>query len=631
MAAIIPNLPQLIKAIECNQPVLRNKKGEWYILNKAARFVKNIFFKKKEEDKTLIAFHKALAQAETFNLYFDGSEQVMQKQMQFYQEMKQMGRAIIMSAARTRSDKVKDLSQSLELAMIKLQYRLQNELGGYRVLDVKEIDPLMVEKIRAKVDEYQKKDEKYEFTQKLDFSAQIEEICQYPHIANFLLNPKNTKQADEYFQRAIRDNFSIDALNQYHYESKLLCDNLIGCRVGALGRKLLTVDLEPLNGCRVKALNMLMENRKINLLNKDQIVHFSNGLDWKLPRIYEDFRKKNVDPGYLEVLWEGIVPFNGHELAPRIIEKSTYWDKFKLTRLLFKKKPRYEVIDTTKPDWYKKTKTLDIRSKDYLEKRFGVTLQPGKWLVVLEATRRNELDVDKAHGYSLFYEPIGNDQYRVYSFGAFPLRFPRSKRELIDFAANTVKGTIAFDPNYFYSQSQKASWPNVVDENVAKALLQELGMEKKKGVIFQLGWENCAYFIRNLFEKVLIKMGVVTHVPQFFKKKFLNAKPAKPLLYVQKIFKNAPKGFLHVIKLIVALLVRAKRSISVDQGGVKVKKSLWESPFFGRLEINLPSAMHHRIKKELSMELNDPKNYKKKFNCVLTYGHIRSLPVAPAA
>ena len=178
-------------------------------------------------------------------------------------------------------------------------------------------------------------------------------------------------------------------MSQYHYESKTLAQNKIVERVGAIARELLTVDLTPAeDGSSVKTLNLLMENNKVNLLDKKQRVRFSNGLVWTLPRIYRDFREKWFIPGDLEIMWNGVIPFNSHEMGPRIVEEQN-----KFLKQFFKQTKIYDSIDTSQPRWFEKTPVLDIRSKEYIEARYNIQIQPGQWVSVLEGTRRKELDV----------------------------------------------------------------------------------------------------------------------------------------------------------------------------------------------------------------------------------------------
>ena len=624
MSKILPNLPQF--GPFDNKPIIFNEEGKWKIPQLSSRFVSKITLDT-DGDKTLLEFHRVLQKIETCDLYFGAPADVMEKQAKFYRDVIQRSRLVVQLHQNAASDHTKELCSTLEMSIIKLQYRIQAENAGLTALKPDEIDPNMVQDLKLKVEEQKNKDEKYEYTQKLHHTAQIREICKYPELVKFILDPAHKKQCDEYLQRSIRDNFSIDALSQYHYESKQLSDNFIACRTGAIARKLISVDLiKHKNGVSTKSLNFLMENRKINLLNKTQRIRFSNGLVWKLSRIYKDFREKNDKPGELEMMWNGVTPFNGHEISHRVISKKRFLRRFKFTQVLLNQRKKYAPLNTVKPRWFEKTPILDIRSKKYIEARYNVKIKPGQWVTILEATRRNELDVDKAHGYSLFYQPIGNNQYRVYSFGAFPLKFPQNTPELAEFIGNTVRGTVAFDPNYFYSQSQKASWPKVRDEKVALALLSELGRHKKRGIIFQLGWENCAYFMRNVFEKIFKEMKVDEEIPQFFEKKFLHVKPRGALQIVQTLFKTAAsKDLLPIIKLALAILFGAMRSITVLENGRKVKKSLWKSPFFKQLKINVPSAMHYRIKKDRIAKVNNP-NYQEKFaNCVLNYGHMRNI------
>lgn len=627
MTRILESLPKFVNALDNHRPIKCNKKGEWKVLGLSAPFDAKIKNKKKV-DPNLRTFQSILAEVETYNLYFNASKEVMQKQAQFYENIIKTGRKIIQLHEKSQLDGDRDLCSSLDLAITKLQYRIQIENGGFETLKPEDVNANMVEKLQRELDleAWQNEDEKFEHTnrQKQDYYPQLREICRYPEIVKYLLNPKNKKQTHEYLQRSLRDNFSVEVLNQYHNESKLLVDNFIASRLGAISRKLISVDLTPTHdGSFKKTLNLLMENNKVNLLDKQRKVRFSNGLEWTISRIYKDFFEKNDKPGKLEMMWDGVIPFNGHEISAPIISR----------KCLFKKVEKYAPPDFTKPDWFEKTSKLDERSKEYIETHYNIKVQPGQWVVVMEATRRNELDVEKAHGYSLFYQPIGENKYRVYSFGAFPFTFPQNTLEKIDFIAKTVPATIGFDPNYFYSQSQKAAWPLALNEAVARALLEELGRCKAAGIIFQFGWENCAFFIRNVFIKVFEKMNVGIEVPQFFEGSFLEVRPVGPLEVIQKLFKKVSKNFMPVLKLILALFFGAFRSAYVMQDGKRVKKNLWNSPFFkdkdikiidkDDIRINVPSLFHYQVKNERNL-LKKAKNpdYKEKFAaCVLNYGH----------
>lgn len=634
MQKILKSLPQFISAIESRQAITCNKRGKWRIQGELERDVKRIFHQKKENDNILSCFHRVLSQIETTQslLYFNATAAVRQKQARFYQDVIRAGRAVVQLHVNSKSKHIKELRNSLELSIIKMQYRIQLENGGLRILNSDEIDANMAQQLREKVKEWQASDEKYERTQPRDFSAYIQEICQYPEIVKFLLNPKNKPQCYEYFQRAIRDNFSIEVLNQYHYESKYLVDNFMACRIGAIARKLISVDLTPLrNGFAVKKLNLLMEDTKVNLLNKKQKVRFSNGLEWKLSRIVEkDFGRKKTIPGDLEIMWRGVVPHNGHELGPRVISK-----KNRIFQLFSPKK--YAAPDTSKPGWFEKLELLDIRSKEYIEARYNIRIEPGQWVTVLKATRRHELDVVGAHGYTGVYQPIGNNNYRFYSFGAFPINFPQNDVQLVNFVGDTVKGTIAYpDPNSYYSFSQEASWAKPVSKEVACGVLNELGRLRKLGIIFQLGWENCAFLMRSVIVRVFEKMKVGIEVPDFFRKKFLKTKSQGALKIVQKLFKKVETEFkklMPLVKLLIALFFRATRSKTIIESGKKIRKSLWKTPFFKQLKINIPSAMHYRIKQDRIAKEKNPDHKEKFADCVLNYGHSRNIvaEAAPAA
>jgi hypothetical protein len=615
---IVDTLPDYIKQLNSSKTnpgdfltdmagpsISHSKDGHWNVRNKIEQFIHEIIKRlfPKEDDSDLIAFENVLKQVEGINLHFRASEETKAKQTEFYKNVVEAAGRIIQLHANSDSDEIKDRCNSVALAVLTMRYRIEEENGGLRKLNPEEVDPAQVEAIKNLIERWKtwpSNKDWYEQTEPVDFTAQINEICQYPEIARFLLDPKNEKEADEYFHIAIKDNFDSDALNQYYYESKKLFENSLTGRTGAIARKLISVHLTPDEkaGDSKKTLNLLMENRWVNLLDKKQKVAFSNGLNWTIARIYKDFLGK-FNPGELEIMWNGVTPYCGRAMGPRIVEEKSCWRKlkilkpfFKFLKLFFKKKHKYDSVDLSKPDWYKNTPVLDYRSKEYIEKRFNLTLEPGQWVLDLESTRRKTLDVNKAHGYNVIYEPIGNDTYRVHSLGPFPLSFPQNTCELVDFIGATEPASMDFDPNYFYAYRQKASFALAVEEKVAHAVIERIRLKRLNGYGFQFGWKNCAKVMSEIYEKEV-------KTPQFFRKKFLHLRVDGALATIQNVFNKTPEFLLKIIKVILALFFRAMRSLKViNDEGMEVYESLWKTPFFGDVPmINAPAAMHYRIKK----------------------------------
>lgn len=613
MQAIVNNLTAFNRALENPHLVICNERGEWRRETRILGLFRRVklLLSKKSDDSILRAFHRALSDIEGRKLYIKGSQETIDEQKMFYQDVLKAGKRILQLFEKSSDAKQLHLHQSLKISLIKMQYRIQIENGGLQIVNsaVSREDIL---KLTNLVNEFQRADERYTYTQYNNYTAKIHEICQYPEIVKFLIDPQHRKLAFEYLQLGLRDNLDIEVLNQYHYESKNLSDHFIARRTGAITAKILSIDTVQEGAFSVvKHLHMLMEKNKVNILDKSQTIRFSNGLEWTISQIYRDFLNKNLAVGELEMMYDGVIPFNGHHLSA--IEATGHQ--------INPKSKIYKRLDTTQADWFEKTPVLDIRNRQYINQRYNLDVQPGEWVTVLEATRRHELDAEQAHGYTLIYQPLEGDRYRVYSFGAFPWEFPQTILQLVNFVGDTVEGTIAFDPNYYYSQSQKASWAHAVDEKIARALLAELGQAKNKGFIFQFAWENCAFFMRDIFIKVFEKTNMDIAVPCFFRKKFLNTRPRGALLIIQKIFKKTP-AFVHpIFKWMFAALFRATRKLYVYENGKKMVKTLVQTPFFRELKINAPSAMHYRIKKFKESAVKREKDIKKYERCVLNYGH----------
>lgn len=629
MLKILKSLPEFREALESKKFVACKENGQWQTLSRLSRSIRAVKTEKEGIPLALTAFQNCLNETEFFKLQFNASESTMQKQTAFYRQLRETGETVIRLYEDSENDEVRQKTHALAFAILQMQYRIQEENGGLGILDPDEVDEELLRKLEEKFEEFKANDEKYEHTEEQDYSNRLREICCYPALVEFILDPKHTKICKEYLNTTIRDNINIQLASQYHRVSEIFVETYLGPRCGAIGRELISVDLVKTNlGSDLKVANILVEKDKpVSLLDRHKVTHFSNGLNWKLERIYKDFREKEDEPGELEVTWNGIVPFNGHMLGPRIVKPKTLWQKFKISILRIKETYKYQKIDTTQPGWYEKTPILDIRSREYIENLYRgckLDIQPGQWVKVLVATRRQRLDLVGSHGYTVLYQPIDDNNYRVYSFGAFPWHFPQNSREMAEFVANTVDATIAFDPNYLKSTRPKAAWAEAVDEEVAHEILKELGMHIKLGIIFQIAYENCAYFIYNLFCKVHEKMGL-RQVPDFFRMDFLDTKPQGALKSIKKIFKQSPEMARPFLKLVFIALFRADRYKYVKIDGKRVKKSLLNSPFFKGKDLItfIPSGMHEKIKRNREEKKLNPK-YEDEFgDSVICYGNYR--------
>lgn len=616
MTKIRDSLPQLITALKQSQPVEGNDKGEWSIPGRFKKIVRKIFCVKAEDKSAAKAFKRFLDAIEKEKIYVNASAKLMNEQAAFYQQVVEASKCIVEKTKHLKESK--ELCQTIELATIKLQYR-----AGLYSRDEANSD--LVERVQQSVEAWMQSEERFEEVQALDFSAKIREMCQYSHVVNYLLDPEHKKQAHQHFNLYLNDNYLTQGM-EYPAETEILSKNFIARRAGALSRSPISVDtVELSDGSSVKRLHLLMEGKKVDLLDKKQRIHFSNGLVKTIDQIYWDIGRKKNRPGDFDILYEGLLPINGHYMGAKIPKKKNFWNRFKLLNKLFGKPKRFAPIDKSDPRWFEKLPVLDYRSKEYIEARYGIKLEPGQWSAVLDGTRYKQLDLDHSHGYTTIFQPLENGQYRVYTFGVFPERFPKNDLELVNFVGATVKAIIAYpDPNYYYSYRQLASKAWAISEAVALALLKEIIDRKGDGLIFQLGWENCVYTMREIFTKAFDQMKTGIKIPNYYRKKLVKTKPSGVLQIINKIIKKLPTPELRrFFKLFLAAFFRATRYIKVKLNGKVVKKSLWKSPFFkgDDIRINLPAALHDRLVKERRRIAQDP-NYKAKYSgVVLNYGH----------
>jgi hypothetical protein len=230
----------------------------------------------------------------------------------------------------------------------------------------------------------------------------------------------------------------------------------------------------------------------------------------------------------------------------------------------------------------------------------------------------------QGHGYNLFYIPTGNGTtYKVLPLGLYSDQFPTDWLDKISFIGNTVPGTIVFpDPNYTYTL-QKASVAKTITREQLAVQLKRIAYTRQNGGWFMWCFENCCYYAKNLFLKILAPNDPLAPIikKHTFKVQFIDSKPEGLIYLIQWVYKMCQNFILKPIyEEFTALLLRTRRKLTVRETlindnneivNVESTKSAYNSKFGLKQKNNLPAVFHTHI------ENNEIPG------AVLTYGHER--------
>lgn len=470
----------------------------------------------------------------------------------------------------------KHSSVMLQQKLYALKYRVEGVNGG---LDKKErIDPSIYNSLEHSLKEWKKKKAFYAKEQKplcdRDFKV-LQEICRYEEFAKLL--QKNHNLRDVFFRWSIKDNNQAAIFVEFPSVCRRISSVLLSGRVGRFAGKILTLEKgEKKDLClrfQVELSDKSLESRKFSILDESQTITVRGGGKWSIKDIFERvFAKKNLQIGDFEVFGgdnsvdTGIIPWNSHEHG--------YYSS---------RRAEYVRNDLSDPRWWEKLPVFEIITESELEKRTGLKLE-GKepWGVVMAKASRKfpNLDIDNCHGFLSIAVRQDAGRYRIYDMGKFAAKFPSSPLEHVSFLANTVLAKIEYpDTNNFYSDRQIATIGQVLNKEQGGKLMQLVAKDVQKArdnnLIFQFGWENCAYWPQKIFNEMFGHLA-----DNFYRIPVIKSEISNFVLkFAVAVARRLPKKWQYKWVEGVLWLLGYERGIVVEENGKQVKKNLRHTPF----------------------------------------------------
>lgn len=447
------------------------------------------------------------------------------------------------------------LLNQLAQRIVALRYRMEIENGG---CDRESSDQTLNSQLCEKASQWKRKlvlaTEQELIPQEI---KQLEEAASYPEFARLLLASKEIQES--FFTWALRDGNGVSQFIEFPAMCAKIKSSFLAARIGRLDPQLLRLEKRSYGDHQEKMVSLpFYINNKVeyvSILDQTKEVELTNRWRLKISEIFDIFAKKNREVGDLEFFTStGITNWNCHQLGS--------WNPATHS---------YERTDLTQKEWWKKLPSLEIVSKEILEKRLKEDIKEGEWVLCAKATRTTpDLDLDTRHGYLEVAIPSDKGSYTLYPFGVFAGVFPNSLLELIGFLADTVPGKVAYpDENFFYSHRQQAFHPMKLTPEQGQHLMQVIQKELIKAkyghVIFQFGGENCAFWAQKVLHEADGKM------PNFYRLNFVDSKPLNPVL----------KGVFSCIRALPSRLqmygiAAFDRAFGSHRGRRVVEKGRWE-------------------------------------------------------
>lgn len=535
--------------------------------------------------------------------------------------------------------KCSSVARPLERKVVALRYRIEDvhEEGCSALLEADDKCHAKLCNLAAEWKQQQKMYSPVERELSERDKIKLTETEHFPLFVSLLQKDKNLR--DSYFKWVIRDGGCVRQFIEFPSTWDILKKSFLTARIAYYGSEHLSIKVK--NGLKQLRLPMEVETseglkvKKINILDPNQIVTLKHGWQLRIRDICKIFGNKNDAIGDLEYmgLREAKTPeqkkdrcavrnWNCHELgslmphAPKHddIDLKQYYglEKIKVWAGNLLPRDKYDLIDLNDPQWYLKLPVQEIISAEELQQRYDlhyldefgrkVPIVPdGKHIINVTRASRGSLyhELDKSHGYNEFAIPQEDGSYRLYDMGKFARLFPTTTCGKFRFLTSTEIAKVSYpDENIIYHDRQQAFSAEVLTPEEGEYLLElvrrDLKRARSNDLIFQFGWENCAYWPQELTRELYAHFNK-GEAPDFFKKKLLDVRLPQPLKAIFQFFKWLGKVLCEFFLRVLEWLLRACCGIYVRENGKRVYKSLSSSPFREQRISFIPSELHNRI------------------------------------
>lgn len=410
--------------------------------------------------------------------------------------------------------------KELKVRVLALAYRLGNASQGEERLSTP--DERFLKALREKASHWKKRQLccNGEDLNGKDLER-LQEMACYPKLVEFLLG--DPLHLSRFFKWSIVNHLSSRVFAEFPALTVKIDRSNLKSRIGAYGG----------NGLEYKQgdVTLLFQGKPKSILEGGLKIELSNHVALTVDQIFQQFRRKNLDEGYLTYFEDGVANWDPHEMGPL----NGYTGKI-------------DRIDLNRTDWHKQLKERRHFTADEATSHFGIACDGKNWIVTIVATRCDRrLDTFGGHAYYRLLIPNGDGTYfYTHGFGKFAKRYPQNGRESKGMLAQPVEATIEYpDNNEIYTQRQKKEFHYSMSEEKGKAFLESVRLDIwnawQGNLAFQILVDNCTDWV---VEKVRKYVGI--QESELFDVPFLKLEPRGFLGSIAKILRKAPHWFTNL-------------------------------------------------------------------------------------
>ncbi|MFN4174839.1 MAG: hypothetical protein ACK4HV_07040, partial [Parachlamydiaceae bacterium] len=335
-------------------------------------------------------------------------------------------------------------SKSLERKWIGYKYRMGIAKKDYP-------EPRILKELVASAEDWKNAQDHIKTSRLNPFEIEkVHNIAEYTEFARFILSSKGLKKA--LFDWTLLQGNDPAVFIEFPFMADKLFKTNLSLRIGRMGGK----DLKIRQG-KYKYLTLPFEGRELSIMDESMMIEFSKGLSLTLGQVFKIFESKAYEGGILEYMKEGIINFSPLEMG--------HFENGKV-------KP----ISVAAKKWWEKLPILEILTKNEVISRYGIVPHSGEWIASAASTRGSlSLDFNKTHAFLEIAIPEENGNYRIFDFGKFAMRFPKTIFEMMKMFCQNVKATIAYpDENVYYTFRERAFHPFLISELEGEKLMDEI-------------------------------------------------------------------------------------------------------------------------------------------------------------
>ena len=391
------------------------------------------------------------------------------------------------------------------------------------------------------------------------------------------------KLALDFFEWVLRDKLPLSVFAEFPYISSWIIQKKINGRLGHYRAPLLTIHRHPEPNGPVKTVDVLIEGRWYSLMNLSMEVTFRGDYTLTLEEIFNVFENKDKAAGNLEVFSDGINNWNAHHLG--------YYDALSNS---------YKSIDIKKEGWWTQLPAGTILSLKEASYHYHLELDGTQWIVAAKATRqRQTLDPNESHAYLEIVIPNSKNEYRVYTFGKYALRYATNMVESALAFTDNLEACVAYpDETQFYTHRQHSRIPFTVSPEEGMRIMKSIGDDISQAIeesfIYQWESENCAKWTQDKLEENLGRH----RIPNLFQIPMLETEPSGPSRFLFRFLKQLPRKFHSPILSILHYFLGAWRVKTIKKGKIVERRSLTRTFFWKDKIVYLPAMLYFHDRKE---------------------------------